>query len=249
MENLIVYESPYPKQRIGRNCDGGYVVCDIPHTGNMPYDRIISGGVGDDISFEYHLLNIYNNVSIDLFDGTINPSLLKGVNSRINFICKNLGKHNDEHTTNLKDEMEPYNDIFMKMDIEGHEFRILPVMIENGSISKVKQLVIEFHSPADIQMFPDYFRGLSDVNNELMFDTLQKLNKTHKLVHFHGNNGCKMHMIEGIKLPHVFECTYIRTSPDMNLEKSKSPIPSVWDRPNVNHNPEIQLSGYPYNTL
>jgi len=248
MEHLIVYESPYPKMRVGRDADGGYVVCKYPSPESETYDRIISGGVGSDISFEYHLLNLFNNIGMDLFDGTVKPEQLQGIDSRINFTCKNLGKHNDESTTNLKDAMEPYSDIFLKMDIEGHEFRILPVMIENGSISKVKQLVIEFHSPADIHMFPDYFKGLSDINNEIMFDTLQKLNKTHRLVHLHGNNGCKMQMIDGIKLPHVFECTYVRITPDVQFEKSSSPIPSIWDRPNVHHNPEIQLSGFPYNT-
>ena len=52
--------------------------------------------------------------------------------------------------TNLLEYMEKYNDIFMKIDIEGHEFRVMPIIINNNYMNKIKQLVIEIHTPADI---------------------------------------------------------------------------------------------------
>ena len=55
--------------------------------------------------------------------------------------------------------MNNFNDIFMKIDIEGHEFRLMPSIIENNLINKIKQLVIEIHSPAYIELHPNYFKG------------------------------------------------------------------------------------------
>lgn len=40
----------------------------------------------------------------------------------INFFKKNIGPTNSDFTTNLHQEIEEYNNIFLKMDIEGHEF-------------------------------------------------------------------------------------------------------------------------------
>jgi hypothetical protein len=65
---LKVYQSPYPKHRIGRDNDGGYVICDI----DQDYDILISGGVADDISFEMDLLNQYPHLLCHTFDGSVN---------------------------------------------------------------------------------------------------------------------------------------------------------------------------------
>ena len=48
MEHLRVYQSPYPKIRLGNNNDGGYVICDL----SANYDVFLSGGIGNNISFE-----------------------------------------------------------------------------------------------------------------------------------------------------------------------------------------------------
>ena len=55
MEQLIVYSSSFPKKRVGRNNDGGYVITLLPET----YDLFISGGISNDISFENHLLQLW----------------------------------------------------------------------------------------------------------------------------------------------------------------------------------------------
>jgi hypothetical protein len=45
---LQVYEPYQKKLRLGRNTDGGYVICDL----GDDYDVFISGGINKDISFE-----------------------------------------------------------------------------------------------------------------------------------------------------------------------------------------------------
>ena len=54
MDNLILYNSPFLKQRIGKLNDGGYVIAILPDK----YDLLISGGISNDISFEENLLNV-----------------------------------------------------------------------------------------------------------------------------------------------------------------------------------------------
>lgn len=134
----------------------------------------------------------------------------------------------------------------MKMDIEGHEFRILPTMIENNYISKIKQLVVEIHSPADIELFPNYFKGLQDIKNEHMFNLINNINKTHTLVHFHANNGPKMHTINGINVPNVFELTFIRNEFITEKIRNTDSLPTSLDMKNIVNKPDYSFSGFPY---
>jgi hypothetical protein len=247
MEQLIVYQSPFIKKRVGRNNDGGYVIALLPET----YDAFISGGISNDISFENHLLQLYPELECYAFDGTVSQLPGNGsINSinRIKFVKKNLGNINNDHLTDLSEYIEPHNNIFMKIDIEGHEFRLMPAIIQNNSMLKIKQLVIEIHSPADIQLFPDYFKGLSDVKNEHMFALFTEINKTHTLVHFHANNGCHLQNIDGIALPHVFELTYIRNEFIPEKIKNREPLPTSLDMKNILSKPDYVLKGFPYST-
>jgi hypothetical protein len=242
MENLILYNSPFPKKRIGKSNDGGYVIAELP----KDYDIFISGGISNDISFEVDFINNYSkNIICYAFDGTIS-SIPNNNNPNIKFIKKNLGNENNENTTNLLEYMNEYNNIFMKMDIEGHEFRIMPVIIEHNYMLNIKQLVIEIHSPGDIQLYPDYFKGLSDIHNKQMFDLLQQINKTHTLVHFHANNGCNMQKIDDIQLPHVFELTFIRNDFISNKMRNIIALPMSIDMPNLPYKLDYYLSGFPY---
>jgi hypothetical protein len=240
MDNLILYKSPFTKKRVGKSNDGGYVIVDLPGH----YDLFLSGGISGDISFEEQLLSIYPDLFCYAFDGTI--SAIPNTNKNIIFVNKNLGSTNDRTMTNLQEYMMHVNNIFMKIDIEGHEFRLMPSIIENNLISKVKQLVIEIHSPADIALFPDYFNGLQDIKNENMFDLFKQLNNTHTIVHFHANNGCRMQTIDGINLPHVFELTFIRNDFVSEKKRNTEQLPTRLDMPNSPEKPEYILQGYPY---
>jgi len=241
MEILILYQSNYPKFRYGRNHDGGYVIVDLPNN----YDLFLSGGIANDISFEQAFLKKYSNLLCFAFDGTIN-SLPKNNIKNIKFIKKNLGNKNDDNITDLCEYMHNFNNIFMKMDIEGHEFRIMPVLIKNNYMNKIKQLVIEIHSPADIQLYPEYFKGLSDITNDIMFNLFREINKTHTLVHFHANNGCKMTQIDGINIPHVFELTHIRNDFVKNKIKNTETLPTKLDSRNIRTKKDYTLQGFPY---
>jgi len=251
MDSLILYELPYNKIRIGKDNDGGYIISELPDN----YDLFISGGISDDISFEIDFLQKNkdkdnNIIKCYAFDGTISELPLQNT-TNINFIKKNLGNTETNDITNLSTYINDgnnnkYNNIFMKIDIEGHEFRLLPYLIDNNYMSKIKQLVVEIHTPADIQMFPDYFSGLSDIKNDNMFELLNNINKTHTLVHFHGNNGCNTQIIDNIKLPHVFECTYIRNDYVKDKLENLEPLPTELDMKNIKDKPDFYFDYYPF---
>ena len=240
MESLVLYNSPFSKKRIGKNNDGGYVISELPGE----YDLFLSGGISNDITFESEFILNNPNVLCYAFDGTIEK--LPYSNNKIIFIKKNLGNKNTYALTNLHEYMRDYNNIFMKIDIEGHEFRILPTLFENNYINKIKQLVVEIHSPADIQLYPDYFKGLSDITDKEMFELFFNLNKTHTLIHFHANNGCKMNNINGIDIPHVFELTYIRNDFINEKIQNDKQLPTELDMKNIINKEDYILKGFPY---
>ena len=241
MDDFLVYKCQYEKKRIGKDNDGGYVIAELPGT----YDILISGGISDDISFERHFLDIYPLTNTCYaFDATINE--LPNSDSRICFIKKNLGAQNREYLCNLNDYLNQGSDIFMKIDIEGHEFRLFPAILPEY-FSNIKQLVLEIHTPADIQLYPEYFEGLGDIQNTHLISLMKLINKTHTLVHFHGNNGCKLQRFYNIiPFPHVFECTFIRN--DFIKEKvlNDEPFPTALDMKNVTHMPDYVFDHYPF---
>ena len=238
MEQLVIYDISRQKKRMGKPYDGGYVVSELPGG----YDGIISGGISNDISFEKAFLD-QHSVPCMAFDGTI--SGLPEQDSRITFFRKNLGNEESETLTNLHGMLEPYSNVFMKIDIEGHEFRLFPTFSEE-QMKKIKQLVVEIHTPGDIQLYPDYFKGLSDITHVHMFTMLEKINRTHTLVHLHPNNGCKTHWVDGIMMPNVFECTFVRNDFVDTKQPNMDLIPQSIDMPNIPSQPIILFDHYPF---
>jgi len=158
---------------------------------------------------------------------------------------KNLGNTESETTTNLHSIMENYSNIFMKIDIEGHEFRLFPTFSEE-QMKKIQQLVIEIHSPGDIQLHPYYFVGLSDITHSVMMEFFAKINSTHTMVHLHPNNGPATYYVDGIHLPNVFECTFIRNDCVKNRIPNSKPLPTAIDMPNFPDKPVVVFDSYPF---
>jgi hypothetical protein len=177
--------------RVGPREDGGYVIAD-----GFNYDLFISCGIANDIRFEENFLDIHK-IKCIAFEGTINS--FPAHRNNIEWIPNNIGFFNTEITTNLKEYIQNNNNIFLKMDIEGCEFNWLDCMSET-ELDKFSQIVIEFHWPFDIYRM----------------NMLKKLNKTHYIIHIHGNNKQSVYNINNtnsglnkIDIPKVFEVTYL----------------------------------------
>jgi len=220
---LTVYKSPFPKIRLGKEYDGGYIIVDIP---NPRYSLLLAGGINDDISFEEDFYNKYKSRCI-AFDGSI--SEIPANNSNIEFVKKNIGFENNDTMTNLNDIIYENQRIFVKMDIEGGEIPWVKTLSEK-QMDKFEQIVMEFHHAF----------------SETEMDVFNKINISHVLVHFHGNNAAGLRYHNGLIIPNVFECTYLHKKYFSKIELNTDLIPSPIDMQNVLENPEIYINYPPF---
>ena len=152
----------------------------------------------------------------------------------IQFIKKNINNFNDDNNTNLSFLTDKYNNIFLKIDIEGGEYPWL-LQIDETQLNKFKQIVIEFHGITDNGWGCNY-------NDKVK--CLEKISKTHYIVHAHGNNYGSV--VNGI--PEVIELTYIKKNyfnsvPELNTHSL--PIANL-DFSNNTNSEDINLNFYPF---
>tara|TARA_B000000557_G_scaffold264423_1_gene269747 strand:+ start:928 stop:1686 length:759 start_codon:yes stop_codon:yes gene_type:complete len=185
--------------RIGKNNDGGYLIC---KNSLMKTKTLFSFGISDDFSFEKDFSTL-SNCKVYAFDPTstniffiknIIKTILKfqfilSIKKIINFckfifffknknnilIKKKIGKGGSlkSGSISLNDVLNTTNqklDIFLKIDIEGSEYRILEEIILNSKI--INGIAIEFHD--------------ADINIDKIVNFVDRLEL--KLVHIHPNN-------------------------------------------------------------
>ncbi len=231
-KSFQVYDYPLNKKiRLGEKKDGGYVIGDL----DITYDCYISAGISNEESFTKDFINKYN---IDLFncfafDGTI-ENYPYSYTKNISFIKKNINNFNDDNNTNLFSLINKYNNIFLKMDIEGGEYPWL-LSLNEEQLNKFKQITIEFHDIND------------NGSNTLLEDKIkcfEKLAKNHYLIHAHGNN----YSTDTNNIPDVIEFTYIHKSlfkSPPNLNNLQLPISNLDFSNNLEKN-DFDLSFYPF---
>jgi hypothetical protein len=235
------------KIRLGNKYDGGYVVANINN-----YDCYISVGIGNDESFSNDLIKTFKPQNSFAFDNTIS-SLPYNYPNEMTYVAKNIGINNTEITTNLEYIFEKYNDIFIKMDIEGFEYEYI-LSINPTNMKKIKQIVFELHGINDNGFVGrnTYYIPVGDDKNtfEQKKNFFKKMNETHYLVHVHYNSGGDITIVNdnGIdkKIPNVLEVAYIRKdlldNPQLNTQSF--PIKDL-DYQNYEHCPELCELTYP----
>lgn len=219
------------KIHLGVSNDGGYVLGEL----NTKYDCYISAGISSEESFSRDFINKYNMDEFNSFgfDGTINNYPYQ-YTKNISFIKKNINSFNDSANTNLYTLIEKYDNIFLKMDIEGGEYPWL-LNINLEQLNKFKQIVIEFHGITNDSWGCNY-------NDKVK--CLEKLSNSHYLIHAHGNNyGPVVNNI-----PDVIELTYVNKNyftvmPELN--KTILPINNL-DYPNNLACNDFNLNFYPF---
>ena len=231
INNLILYKPLNKKIRFGSHGDGGYIIVD-----GYDYDLYISCGIGHDISFDLDFYNYKKNIKYLTFDGTVNrPSNMP---NDIDFIKQNISYIKTTETTNLEEYISDHSDVFLKMDIEGHEWNWVK---NTNKLSSLKQIIIEAHG-----LFDPSWMEIGKYEYSSILESLILLNKTHYLVHFHGNNAGGIKHIDGIKYPTVCELTYIRKS-DCHINGLNTDILPIQnlDFPNYNHE-DFSFNSYPF---
>ena len=190
--NLLETYNFEKKIRLGSVTDGGYIIAEL----NDLYDCYISAGIANEESFSRDFINKYNmneNNSFG-FDGSIDDYPYQYTKS-ITFIKKYINSFNDDNNSNLDDLINKYDNIFLKIDIEGGEYPWL-LSIDETQLKKFKQIVIEFHGINDDTWGCNY-------NDKIK--CLSKLANTHYIIHSHGNNNVGTQN----NIPDVIELTYV----------------------------------------
>jgi len=222
------------KMRHGAMGDGGYVIGSLPGC----YDCYISAGVGDDESFSRDFIK-FNNMSAEnsyAFDGSVADFPWRFTRD-ITFMKKHITSSGDLAFLTSK-----YDNIFLKMDIEGHEFNVFN-SFDESTMNKMKQIVVEVHGLMDDTWWEKWgLEKTCSTDDKIKF--LEKMTKTHYLIHAHANNGEPVN--KGI--PVVIELTYVNKKhyPDLPyVNKKRLPIANV-DFPNHSWVPEHQLNYPPF---
>lgn len=188
---LTLYKHPFTLMRLGRHCDGGYVV-----PKELISNNLLTCGISNEISFEEDYIKHNDNVNLHAFDGTIFN--FPSSNTIYNFHKINIDSADSANTISLNTIFDKYfagqNEVFVKMDIEGWEYPSFDtISVEN--LSKIQCLVLEVHW---IERDYDKFVRL-----------MQILQQELVLIHRHDNNCGNYFNYENVKYADVYELTFI----------------------------------------
>lgn len=215
--------------RIGKNDDGGYVMLNDFSAGRCAY----SYGINNDVSWDNDIAE--RGYNIYMYDHTIDS--LPYDRDEFHFYKQGIaGKVEGVHRFTTLEQCIKNNghinsrNMILKMDVEGCEWEVLE-NVKQEIISKFSQIVIEFHSVFD------YHRA------EEILSVLHKMNKTHQVIHVHGNNYSKILWCDGIPYPDALEVTYVSKEQHEFEDNNDVLLPISLDKPNCPYVQETPL-GY-----
>ena len=233
MNDLYLFEVYhfYNKVRLGSNSDSGFVIGDI----DVIYDCYIGAGNNGNESFTSDFIKLYNMNEYNSYCIDYGPQKYPyNYTTNISYIRKNINSINDYYSTNLVNILTKHKNIFLKMDVEGREYKWL-LFIDSELLKNIKQMVIEFHN-------------INSGNNSLTYndkmECIKKINKTHYLIHAHGNN----YEPTTNNIPNTIELTFINKDifgEPPKLNTTPLPIQNI-DYPNNPSLPDHNLNFYPF---
>ena len=197
LRSLLILEINHERHfiRIGDQHDGGYLlVNDL-----LPTDVCLSFGIGSNYTFDAEIAKYCEKVL--MFDHTIPKPQLPSNN--MFFYSRGVSNIRSENFVTLEEiisDTPTSNDIILKIDVEGAEWRVLKDT-KGEFLSRCRQIVAEFHNLHQI--------GSEDFFKEVVA-SLQSLAVNHTLVNVHINNWAKYEIVQGMLFPDVIEVTYIR---------------------------------------
>ena len=211
--------------RLGRKCDGGYIVnLDVIKKCNT----LISFGMGSDWSFELDYINRNNNGSIHIYDYTVSASpyikeifkyfrrfitlreSYSAVSERFKHFynykkflgLKNVNFYKEKITDKIQSKLD--SDIQKVFQRIQKEEVILKCDIE-GTEYKIIDHILEYRDR--IQMLVVEFHWI-DKNEEIFLEAIKKIKNYFQIIHIHGNN----HFSKNISgLPIILEITFLKT--------------------------------------
>ena len=186
---------------------------------SLTYDHFLSGGISDDNSFERAVLNAYPSLVCEAFDPSSDGA-----------VPHNRYRFHREPVTYWG--LPGSRNALVKLDIERAEWAWLSAL--GGDVINFAQLVIEFHSPHEGPWL------------EYGWPLLERLSKTHLLIHAHANNWDGIVDIDGVRVPGTLECTYVRKDFEPFRVPNRGIIPGPLDMPNDASKPDHVVDWAPF---
>jgi len=241
---ISVVDVGLTKTRIGGPNDGGYValkeICDKT-------EKIMTFGVGNDVSFEADFLYRFpNTTSCLLCDPTIQK--LPEVNDKFVHIKKYANQLYPEgfkeHTGNS----------LLKVDIECHEWELLRE-IKAEDLKRFSQILIEMHvfhvEHKENGHSPYFHMIIGDFFEQCNIDIFQKYNagidkilENFHIFHIHANNSLQMVNLDAWSFPPLLELSLVRKDLVGEVTESRDKFPTSLDRPNKTDRPDV-INYYP----
>lgn len=217
----------YDKIRLGGDYDGGYVCIDdfkdikIAITGGVGYDDRWENAIAREreiptLSFDpVQPCDMRNvpNLSYKLLAGKLEGYPLTR-NSTLDALLFTFDKH----------------EAIAKIDIEGDEWKLLTYTQDN-TLNKFRQVIVEFHMDGTLDTLREYG------------NVFEKLYKTFRVIHVHGNNWSKIHKVEEQNIPDVFEVTFANKN-YYNMTVSNEIFPTALDMPCCSDREDVYLGTF-----
>ena len=214
--------------RTGCEHDGGYILLDDFHAGDIAY----SFGISTDVSWDKDMAG--RGYDVFMYDHTIDA--LPEENPRFHWEKHGIADgHTQDSRLKTLDELikanhhEDRHNMILKMDVEGAEWGFFE-QVSSETLSQFSQMTFEVH---EIIKHP---------NPEFVLSALRKINQTHQLIHIHANNYSGLYIAFGDKIfCNVLELSYVLRSKYTFFENYDVNLPLSIDEANTPSFPEIEL--------
>ena len=209
--------------RIGSNNDGGYIMVDDFNKGGIAY----SFGVDRNVDWDRQMVE--RGYDVWMYDHTIKelPENQEG----FHFFRKGIADspfHNDDlmslNEILLENDHTNCSHMVLKMDVEGAEWGFFH-MTNSSLLEKFDQIVIEAH---DLLL-----HGGLDVSLKQKY--IDKVLKTHSLIHVHPNNFGEVVYVDGVPYPGTLELTFVNNRTYKLEDAGEITLPIDLDAPCGNH--------------
>lgn len=205
--------------RVGSAGDGAYVMYDDFGNDGIAY----SLGIGDNVDWDLDMAA--RGFDIYMYDYSI--EMPPYANEHFHFYAERVGRPGKSLAEILRENgHSDRDDLILKMDIEAAEWELLRD-VDSETLVRFQQIIVELHFPFDL--FRVYAEPL-----------LEKINRTHQIVHIHANNVGGYDVLDGIKFPMYLEVTWLRRKDHM-FKKSTRSFPTNLDCGNITDRNDISL--------
>ena len=211
------------------NKDGGYIMAQNFYEPGIAY----SFGICNDVSWDNVMAELGYNIF--MYDHTIEklpynrPEFHYFKEGIAGKDVENVPLKTLEYYINFNNHKKNKN-MILKMDVEGAEWDFLET-VPDDVLKQFDQIVFEYHN-------------ILKIGSEKYIKLLNKLNKTHQLIHLHGNNSGMSIKAGNAIFCDVLEASYVNKDNYEFEESCDISLPIDMDAPNDTGRPDIILGSW-----